>query len=171
MGSARHERLGDMPPAATRPAFPPVRLLHAVCAGFLALALAGCTAMDPDYARHEMAALTSTRGDEVVGVWVSKMTAVGFGQRRTLLLRPGGTGRLRVLTQGLATEEFEARWQHLGAGRWSGTLSQNGSVRFTFDLRTTGRELLYHVDNIANVHAVFVRADDENAVQTHLQRR
>lgn len=138
--------------------------------GILGL-LAGCTAIDPEYRAREVAALVQCRGDEIVGVWVSKLTNVGFPQRRTLLLRPDGTGRLRVLTEGVMEQEYEVLWKHSGGGVWDGTLLQHGHTAYIIQMHTTGRELLYHVRNINNVHAVFVRASDDAAVNAYLQRR
>jgi hypothetical protein len=138
----------------------PVRLLARLLAAvLLPVLLMACTAMDPEYKTLEKQALVQCRGDEVVGVWVSKITAMGFPQRRTLLLRPDGTGRMRLMTEGVMKEEFEAGWKYSGGGVWYGSLSQLGLPMYVFKIRTTGKELLYHVYNIANVNAVFLRAD------------
>ena len=134
-------------------------ILARCCLALILVLQPGCTVMDPEYTALKARALTQCRGDEVVGVWISKITAVGFPQRRTLLLRPDGTGRLRVMTENVMIEEFEVSWRHSGGGVWDGTLSKGGHARYVIQMHTTGSQLLYRVNNIANVHAVFERAD------------
>lgn len=124
-------------------------------------------------------ARTDCTGREIVGIWVSKFHHI-ISMRRTLLFRPDGTGRERG-KGGNTVMEADLRWRYDGGGVWSGsgTLLNSpvaGYYNPSFTLRYTGSELVREMSYATPVgttteRGVFVRAEDEAAVEQHLKGR
>jgi hypothetical protein len=142
---------------------------------------------DREYAAKMATARSDVRGDEIVGIWVSKISNIGSA-RFTVVFKPDGTGRERsahtIVDGSSGASEWTFQWRHAGQGEWQGSHYQRASgswmagtaknMKTTF--RHTGRELLClkTFDSPMGVQrhsSVYVRADDEAAVEEHLKRR
>lgn len=161
------------------------RSLLCVTAGF---ALTACHTVieHPEYRTKLSAARTDWRGDEIVGIWVSRGR---FPIEGTVLLttqfRVDGTGYTRAenKTWGrFGTTEWTQRWWYVGHGLWKGTqqlatpnLAARTTSNFDISWRYTGRELLYENDFLTpmgrrTIRGIAVKAGDERAVEEHLRR-
>jgi hypothetical protein len=140
---------------------------------------------DREYAAKLAKARTDCRGDEIVGVWVSKFRSVGTN-RVTVLFRPDGTGRLRGVNDFMDAKggsESELTWRYAGSGVWNLTRKavRQHWVTSTFSnfrstIRYTGADLLKEETfktpiGVTTEREVFVSAGDEAAVEEHLKRR
>jgi hypothetical protein len=140
---------------------------------------------DREYAAKLAKARTDCRGDEIVGVWVSKFRSVGTN-RVTVLFRPDGTGRERTVNDFMDAKggsESALTWRYAGGGVWNQTRKAikqhwvtSTYTNFRISIRYTGSELLKEeIFNtpigVTTAHEVFVRADDEAAVEEHLKKR
>jgi hypothetical protein len=158
--------------------------LLAMIAGF---ALGGCGVVEhPQYQSKLTAARTNLRGDEIIGIWVSRGTFPLEGTYLfTTQFRPDGTGhtRARNVTYGqVASTEWNQRWWYVGNGVWKGTqelamphLAAGLTHNFDITWRYTGKEMLY--ENAyrtplgrRTVRGVAVRANDRSAVEEHLKQ-
>src|SRR6187455_622513 len=99
-----------------------MRLCFAAATWVAVFLLTGCTAapwhqIDPEYTRLLGEARTDCRGDEIVGIWVTKTSARAFlaPMRHTMLFRPDGTGRIRA--QGV--DFANTTWSYNGRGVWT----------------------------------------------------
>jgi hypothetical protein len=142
---------------------------------------------DREYAAKMAAARSDFRGDEIVGVWVSKVTNIGSA-KFTVLFRPGGTGRERsvhtIVDGSGGGSEWTFLWRYAGNGEWQGShyrlakgswmAGTASNMKTTF--RHTDRELLCQktFDSPMGVQkhsSIYIRADDEAAVEEHLKKR
>ena len=145
------------------------RLCDAALIGFMLLCVSGCATIDTEYAQKLAAARTDCLGNEVVGIWVSKVAY----RRHTLLIRPDGTGVMRVILERASwgTQEWLLNVNYAGAGLWRGTANANGHKAkggAGFTIHHTGNELLFH---FGIFKMVFVRSNDDAAVENHLRQR
>jgi hypothetical protein len=146
----------------------------------------GLTFKDPEYATKLATVRTDCRGDEIVGVWISKVQNIGSA-KVTSLFRPDGTGRERNvhnIVDGPAGSEWTFRWRYAGNGEWhgsdyklaSGTWMAGTATNMKTIFRHTGRELLSEKTfdspmGRQNHRTICVRANDEAAADEHLRKR
>ncbi|WP_395744767.1 hypothetical protein [Prosthecobacter sp.] len=123
-----------------------------------------CTHIDMEYARRLPNARTDCTGNEIVGVWVSQPSYARKSRRYTLLLRPDGTGIGRDTSD--VFRERRITWQYTGRGVWQHQQGpRSGPIHYD------GQCLLLESRALDATHDVYVRADDEAAVEKHLNRR
>jgi hypothetical protein len=167
----------------------PLRGMGLMVCGMLVACASSCALnfADREYATKASSARTDFRGDEIVGVWVSKVSNIGSA-KFTVLFRPNGTGRERsvhsIVDGSGGGSEWTFQWRYAGNGEWQGSSYQlaTGSwmagtarnMRTTF--RHTGRELLCLKTFVSPMgvqkhSSVYIRADDEAAVEEHLKKR
>ena len=99
--------------------------------------------------------------------------------RTTLLVRPDGTAIRRTSGQTgpgrpIVHQEVAFNWRYAGSGVWHGSMRNGvGYLMLNYlSIRYNGRELLYHEGGGGgHTDSVFVRADDQDAVDEHLRRR
>lgn len=164
-----------------RPVF---RLLLGVAA---AIAFSSCNTMlertDPEYDRQIAFVSDQCKGDEIVGVWVTKSTLTrgGYSMKEVLLFRPDGSAQARVM----GADPGPISWRYEGAGVWSMYLAGRPGVTSS-DSHATVR----YVNPTANASArvladmrwqtvfgevthreVYVNPDDEAAVTAVLMKR
>lgn len=166
---------------------PPIRIALAVLFGVF---LSSCASTiwdqyDPEYQGLLSTAKTNCRGDEVVGVWVTK-TVDRFGlaaMRLTMMFKPDGTGKLRRS----ATEYSDFTWVYSKNGIWTATPNDasffndqtTGQYWLPTTIRSSGNVLLADIQfngglfaagSVIKFHQVCVPADDELAVQRTLRK-
>jgi hypothetical protein len=173
--------------SSIRLALPVVLRMHA-CA-WLALTLPSCALNfeDREYATKMASARADFGGDEVVGVWVSKVSNLGSA-RFTAVFKPDGTGRERsvhtIVDGSGGGSEWTFQWRYAGNGEWQGShyrlakgswmAGTASNMKTTF--RHTGRELLClkvfaSPMGVQKHSSIYIRADDEAAVEEYLKKR
>jgi hypothetical protein len=166
------------------------RLRVGAAACVAAFLLTGCAAtiwdqVDPEYNRLLGTAQTECRGDEITGIWVTRTPGrIGMPPMRfTMLFRPDGTGRIR--RDGKELGDFT--WAYASNGTWKGTPGKTkpGMVGpdqkfLPFTVRYSGNSLLmdspfyggvFALGSVIQSHVIFVRAEDEAAMGTVLQKQ
>jgi hypothetical protein len=136
----------------------------------LLFGLSNCalTITDTEYFQRLLQARTDCSGQDIVGVWVSKMVRGRSNWKSTLLIRPDGTGVLRC-----AGRDSNLTWSYEDTGIWHHRQSQ---PRRAGPLRYDGQCLLMESRVLegnagGDIYFVFVRAEDEAAVEAHLRAR
>ncbi|MCE9518219.1 MAG: hypothetical protein K8R87_01415 [Verrucomicrobia bacterium] len=143
---------------------PVVASLRRLVITFAALLFAsGCA--DVEYSSKLATLRTNCKGTEIVGVWVSKLKNGPYGMQTkfAMLVRPNGTGIMRY-----AGMESTMEWNYVGSGTWRGSCSWGGWEQREMTIHFDGQELLLAAQGM---RLVFVRADDQAAVEDHLMRR
>jgi len=144
---------------------------------------------DNEYSQRSAAARTDCAGNEIIGVWVSKLTTNPLiDLRQTIMFNPDGGGRARVKTSPLnfgQVLEWDLRWRYVGGGRWEATGKRFGASHSTppgimepsYSLRWTGSELLSEMrmrspmGNTNTAQSIYVQADNASAVEAHIKSR
>ena len=194
-----------------------IRLHFAAFACSVLFCASGCTLSDQEYSQKTAAARSNCTGKELIGIWVSKLNSWGNSAKTVLLIRPNGTGILRM-----NGGESAFNWTYGGSGLWHGVArreaseadakpispgieaeaadsligcQREGGLRFTvhseslncasprgisgepstdfsLSFRYNGLELLLEIHGgLGKMNLVFVRSDDDAAVEEHLKKR
>ena len=137
-----------------------------------AILFSGCNTYDPEYSQKLTKARQSCKGDEVVGIWVSQYKDLVNNNRQTLLLRPDGTGIMKIFKPNAdfltgKNHQRSVTWNYQGNGVWTG----KGFAKFV--IRYTGSELLVDEPNELGhgFYKVYVNAYNEAAIDAHLEAR
>lgn len=163
---------------------------------WLALLIPSCALplefKDVEYDKKLALARTDCRGDEIVGIWLTKCHWFGDARawRNTTLFRPDGTGVGRAFntTKDPTGTECRLQWSYSGNGVWHVTslIEKSDTWWATMQsdsqgvMRYTGSELLRDerwsvvtgvVNSQLRQRSVSVRADDEAAVDAYLSKR
>ena len=155
--------------------------------------MAACSSMyhpaDSEYSLRTAVARTDCTGNEIVGVWVSKLTTNPLiDLRQTIMFKPDGSGRARIKTSPLnfgQVLEWDLRWRYVGGGKWEATAKRFGASQSTpprrmepsFSVQWTGNELLAEMrmrsplGNTNTSQSIYVPADNASAVEAHLKSR
>lgn len=133
----------------------------------------GCTTSDPEYSRQILQARTNCKANDIVGVWISRTNVDPFDPpfRQTLLIRPDGTGLLRLKQNMFLV--CNVTWSYCGNGLWQGEardVESAGNVQ-KFTIHLTDHKLLWRSSFALGLESIFVPSDDEHEVEEHLKAR
>ena len=151
------------------------RLLSVALAVAVMFCVSGCTITDPEYSQKLAAARTDCTGKEIVGIWISKLSALGDTSRTTVLFRPDGTGRMRWKFQPRNSETYDQplTWRYVGNGSWQSQVEKVPDMNgFDMDIRYTGDNLMVEQKCPTLVQQkVFVRANDQTVADEYANKK
>jgi hypothetical protein len=131
---------------------------------------------DPDYQNEFSARIDNCNKDDISGIWSTLFN--GWDERsvptmikRTILIRQDGTGRVHTESRALTDHDISFQLQYQGQGVWTGHTSNNAKITCYF----TGKKLLIKLVSLdpgsAGGKYVYVRTNDDSAVDEHLRTR
>lgn len=187
MNESRAVKLESNPPQEpSRSSHQPISASRVAGVCFLLLSLSACVSIDPEYSQKLASARSDTKGNEIVGVWVSKINpglnpfyTISTG-KFTLLFRPDGTGRIRIALDDRAPFENSLAWTYLGSGQWEAHNTANDID--SFEMKYNGHDLLMHLHSKTvwwgpnpssgtDEYMVLIPAGDSGALQEYLKLR
>ena len=131
---------------------------------------------DPDYQNEFSARIGNCNKDDISGIWSTLLN--GWDEmgapamiKRTILIRPDGTGLTHTESRALADHDTSFQLQYQGQGVWTGHTSNNAKITCYF----TGKKLLIELVSLdpgsAGGKYVYVRTNDDSAIDEHLRSR